>query len=340
MKQKYGSTQRPAFSLVDSVISLFVVGILIALFGSLANTRVINKRVTFRTTAAALADEEIGALRRLDQSTVATQTDGPCVNVAYNAGVWGVTTDATGGHTAPHALELRRASGFTNALSGRLLFPAGSYGTATLQLKLKVAADSPAGWGFGFQFRSADHRNGYRLRLLDSQTLYLEKISGGVVTNLVAPITGVAFTTNTWHTVSLIMDDTASPKFRFFIDGNQQNAAAIADTTFSSGPAALIGWGGAHLFVDDVQTTTTVTSTWDFDSSTQLPAAWVRVGVNDLPDTTPTTFDNNCTITVAPYPTAAATNLKRAVVTISWLQNGTPLTYTGTTLLGKSTLAQ
>lgn len=331
--------QRPALGLLDDIMSLMVVGILVVLFGSIITTRDINRRTSFRAEAAALADEEIGALHRLSLSAVPNQTNGAFINVLYNAGSWGLITDTGAGHSTPNIIELKGNASFANTLSGRLLFPAGSYSTAAAQYAFKVLNDSPNGWGVGYVFWASDAKNGYRARLT-STTLYLEKMAGGTVTNLVTPVTGLTVTTNTWHTLKLVMDSTASPEFQVFLDGTQLNTAALTDATYTSGPVAILGWGGAHLYVDDAQTTVgTTTATWNFDGSSALPPDWVRVGLNDLPDGSPTTFESNGLLTVAPYPTAGATNLKQATVTVQWQGNGLQ-SYTATTLLGNSTLGQ
>ncbi len=332
---------RQGFSLLDTVISLAVLSVLIVIFASLVTSRAVNRRTVHRATAASLADEELGVLRRLNVSAVGNQTNGPFAGVLYNAGAWRIAADGSAGHSAPNVVELPASSSFSSAASGRLQYPAGSYGTATLQMKFKIAADSPAGWGIGWLWRAVGAKNAYRARLT-STTLFLEKLVNGAATNLDSPITlSPSLTTDTWHTLQLVMDDALTPRFKVYLDGNQKNTAAIADATYTGGPAAVLGWGGVHALIDDAETVVGgVTTTWDFDASTLWPAAWLRVGLNDLPDATPTVFDDNGLLTVAPYPSPSSTNLKLATAAIRWTYNGALQSYSTSTLLGASTLAQ
>ena len=158
MKHRYPFF-RPGFSLMDSVLSLSVIAIMVLLFAGLAGVRDTNRRVILRAQAAALADEEIGALRRLDVTTLSSQTNGAFKNILYNAGQWNIATDSgnldtisspcppptSGNHCGANVVELTGATGFSNTTSGRLLLPAGTYGNVVIQTSWKVMGDSPTG---------------------------------------------------------------------------------------------------------------------------------------------------------------------------------------------------
>ncbi len=331
------------FTIIDSVLALFIVATMVLLFGSLISARDINRRSLQRAQAAALADEEINALRRLGYVNLANQTNGAFKNVLHNAGTW---TVAAGGVTG-NALELGRNTNISNAVSGRLLFPAGVYQTPTLQAAWKAATDSPSGWAIGYLFHARDKDNGYRLRVaatatdldasaIGTQNLLLESLTNGTAAKIFSK--AVTINLNTWYTLKLILGTAPNPTVKIYIDGNQQDTGNITDATYTSGMAALLGWGGVHAYVDDAQTVTGATDSWDFNTGTTLPAAWIRFGLNDLPDSTLNAFDDNGRLTIESYPNVNAQNLKRVTVRIEWRHQSTNLSYTSTVLVGKSEL--
>jgi hypothetical protein len=60
--------------------------------------------------------------------------------------------------------------------------------------------------------------------------------------------------------------------------------------------------------------------------------------VNDLPDGTPTVFDDNAYVAIEPYPDGSSISLKKATVTISWLRRGAVQSYSASTLIGRDGL--
>ncbi len=325
---------------------------MIALLASIGSVRDANRKAALRSKAAALADEEMNALRRLDFSLLTDQTNGAFKNVFYNAGAWNVGTDnadigaATNQHVGPGVLTAAGASGFgADSVSGRLLLPAGVYGDVALEAKWKVI--SPAtDWSIGFVIRARDKDNGYRLRVaeankdLDSgtagvQNILLEKLVSGTATKL-SPALNATLTTGTWLTLKLTATGSS-----FTITLNGTDLATVSDSAFTTGAAALLAWAGAQVEVDDVKTVAAgcASSTcWDFEALTALPASWIRLGINDLPDATATTLDDNGLLTIAAYPSVSSTNLKQATVTVNWLSKGVTESYTTTSLIGKSGL--
>lgn len=346
MRQLIRSTKRitRGYTLLEALTAIFVIGLTTLLLVPIITLRNNNQRVALRAQAATLADEALTALRELDVTSLANQTNGPLRHVLYNAGQWSVIADATdpGNHTAPNVLALANPGGVVTAESGRLQFPEGRYADATFDAKWNVLADSPADWAIGYLVRMGDRNNGYRFRLaatatdLDlstggTQNAVLEKIVSGTATILVSGSTTV--TTSTWYRVVLTAIGSG-----LSVTVNGSPLFVTTDATYTTGPAALLGWAGVHAEIDDIQTTTATTQTWNFDSpvTPTLPAAWFRLGINDLPDTTPTTFDDNATLTLAAYPTVSSTTLKQATVTITWTRKGQTNTYTTTGLIGRS----
>lgn len=334
------------FSLIDTIMSLAVISILVVVFANLLYVRIVNRRALLRTQASAIANEELSALKRFDISSLPNQTNGRFLGTLYNAGTWHVVADASVGHSVSNVVELVAGTGFANTVSGRLQFPAGSYGDAKLQVALRFPNDTAAGTAAGIFFRASDARNGYRLLVaptgtdLDStvagqQNWVLEKIIDNVVSTprlLSKNVAGI--TTNSWNTIAV---SAISTSLQTFLNGTLQDSGLITDADYTDGFAALVGWRGVHAKFDDASTTNGVqTQTWNFDSATTFPAAWVRLGINDLPNSTPTTFDDNGVLTLEAYPNASSTLLKRATITVNWTDGGHALSYTTTALLGSS----
>ncbi len=356
----YKRTAHYGFTLLDSVLSLAVIAIMVILYAGVVNVREVNRRVAFRAEAAAIADEEITALRQRDVGTLANQSNGNFIGVLSNAGRWQIASDpanldttsspcppATNGkHCGANVLDVAGSSGFSGQPSARLLFPSGAYSTATLQADWQVMSDSPNGWAIGYWFQASDKNNGYRLRLaasstdLDStsggtQNIVVEKVSGGTVSILWSSITP-SFSTGTWNNLKIALDPAASATIKVYLNGTQQDGGTIGDTTFKAGAAALYGWGGVHAEVDDVQTVTSSSSSWTFEGSSRLPTAWIRLSLNDLPDSTANVLDDNGVLTLTSYPNTNSTTLKQAVITVSWRGAAGTAKYSTTALIGKS----
>ncbi len=340
---------RQGFSLVDIIASLFVMGVLILVAANLFTVRTVNRQQLYRTQAAAIANEELSTLKRYDVGSLPTQTNGSFLGLVYNAGTWSVVSDTSLGHGGVSALNLAGASGFSN-VSGRLLLPAGSYGDATLQTAVLFASDTAAGTAAGLFFRASDSLNGYRLLVaptgtdLDTsvagqQNWILEKIvNGTVITPRIYSANVAGILTNTWNTIKVIASSTS---LKTYLNGNGVDSGSLIDSDFTDGSAALIGWKGVHAHFDDVTTTVASTvSSWGFEDATSLPTAWVRLGLNDLPNSTSTIFDDNGTLTIAAYPNTNSTSLKKVTITVQWSGSGGNTSYTTSALIGSSKIGQ
>lgn len=337
---------RSGSTLLDMVLSMFVLSFMVLLVGTLVSNRDTNRRTLQRAQAAALADEELNALRRLDVTALSNQTNVPFKSIVYNAGTWNVVANGTAGHSSPNALELR-GSTIVGAVSGRLLFPAGVYADSTLEAKWHLAGDSPSAAAIGYLFRSTDSANGYRLRFARSttdldgstngtQNVLLEKLVSGTATPIDSRSASIAV--DTWYALRVVL---SGSNISLYLDGTQLGSGPFVDATYASGSAALLGWGGAHAYVDDAQTITTGAQTWNFDADTDLPAAWVRLSLNDLPDTTGNTFDDNGRLTLTTYPPGSGTTtLKLATIVVQWVASGSTQSYTASGLIGRGGVGQ
>lgn len=357
---------RRGFTLLDAVLSLFVLAVMVAIYGSFSRLHFVNRRVVLRAEAAALADEELNALKQMDVTTLPTQTNGSFFGVLSNAGRWQLGTDSadldgtsspcppplTAKHCGPHILELARNGAIVGNASGRLLFPAGAYDVGTLRASWKIFSDSPAGSSVGFLFHAYDNANGYRLRVAltgvdlypatagTAENVLLEKLVGGAATPIWYRLTTITVSPDVWFNLRLVLNGGATNTMNIYLNGNQQDTNTINEATYASGQAALLGWAGVHAGVDDVQTISNgLPAAWNFDGSAELPAAWVRLSLNDLPDGTPNAFEDNGLLTLAPYPNVGGnTTLKQATITIRWTEGGATQSYSASGLIGNAGL--
>ncbi|MFH0829374.1 MAG: prepilin-type N-terminal cleavage/methylation domain-containing protein [Candidatus Kerfeldbacteria bacterium] len=371
-RKRHPSPRQCGFTLLEALLSLAVVLLLSVLMVSMASVRGVNRSTAFRSQAAVLADEEINALRRAGFENLPTQTsctpvtNCPLRNVLYNAGSWSVVVDNndSSSHTVPNVLMLAKSTGFSGTPSGLLKFPEETYGNVALIAKWKVVSDSVSsndpniGWSIGYVARASYAGTLYRLRIGEytiggiqtdydtvptapgKENVYLEKLVNGVSSRLASANATIA--KNEWYTLELVVSDTPTPvTITVKINSNTVATATDASSPLTSGAAALVGWNGVHAEVDDIQTVTTETKTWNFDTpvTPTMPAAWIRLGLNDLPDSTPTVFNDNGYVVIEPYPDAGSTTMKQATVTITWQQsNGATKTYSASSLIGQSGL--
>lgn len=335
--------------MIEAIVSLAVVAIMVTIFASMIGVRAFNQQSLRKTQAAALADEVIAALRQVPFNQLADQTNGPIRYVRYNAGTWQVVADGSNpaSHSAPNVLELAGSPVAANLPAGVLQLPPGTLGDVTLEAKWYVAPGSATGWSIGFLLRSQDAANEYRVRFGQNDgaaqvdvdggvagvhNVAFEKLSGGAASVPANAYATATLTTGAWYTLRV---EASGGGFTVKLDG--ATLFTVNDATFAAGAAALVGWGGVHAEVDDVQVTTSGPTTWNFDTpvSPAMPVAWIRFGLNDLPDVSPSTPDDNGSLTIAPFPTGSVSS-KQATVTISWLRGDTTLSYSLSTLLGKS----
>jgi hypothetical protein len=337
--------------MMESVLSLFVASLMILVFASLFTVRTVNQRNIYKTQAAAIAQEELSALKRFDIISLADQSNGPFLGMVYNAGTWNVINDGTAGHSLPNSLDLPGATGYANRYSGLLQFPAGSYADATFQTKLNFRSDTASGTAAGLLLRASDAKNGYRFLVAPSgtdldttlagqQNWIVERVQNGTaVTPRLLSLSVAGITTNAWHTIKVVLNATS---IKTYLNGNEQDDGTLIDAAYTDGVSALLAWNGAHVGFDDTSTTVgTTTDSWDFDSSTSMPIDWIRLGLNDVPDATSSVFDDNGKLTLTAYPNTNSSTLKQATITITWKQlAGGAGTYSISSLIGASRIGQ
>lgn len=331
---------------MDAILGVMVVAFIAILVASLSFVTKSNSRAIRRLQASVIADEEISALKRLPIANISDQTNGLPLNILANAGTWSVVADSanvdaisapcppptTGKHCGQNVLNVSGGASFAGKINGRLLFPADAYGDTTIQSSWYVVNDSPTDWIVGYYLRARDIQNGYRLRIgsattdlaaaAGTQNIVFEKIVNGTPTALFTSSGVVNIPTNTWVSIRVVMSGNA---FSIYKDGALLTGGSFTDgsSTYAVGRVALAAWNGAHARADDVteidssSCNASPSKCWNFEAESVVPTAWTRFGHNDLPDSTATTFDDNLTVTLEPWP-AGATDIKRATVTVSW----------------------
>lgn len=294
--------RRTGLSLIEVVVGIALVSMVVVVFGVSLTAAVYAQRIKLRNMAAALASEQLAAIRTGNTAPLTPATDGPLVNILLTRGVFTVVSDGTA-PSAPRALNA--AASTSSGLTAMLPLPADAYTDFTLTAKMKIATGAPAGWESGLLFRASDDNNLYQV-YLTSSSLVLKKIVSGVATTLYSDSRSIS--TNTWQTLGVVA--TASS---MSVTLNGSTVTTVNDTAFSVGEAALAVWGGASVNFDDV---TIGGTTWNFEDTAfgDLQSDWLRFGLGDLPSGTGTLS------IAAPY--ASDPSFKTYTVKISWTDRG------------------
>lgn len=298
-------------TLIETIIGISIVSVLIVTFGVSLLAAVYAQRIKLRNMAAALADEQMAALRAFDTSTLTEQADGAMTGVLFTQGTFTTVED----DTAPSlARAFNAATSTSSGLTSVMPLPENAYADFTLTAKLKANPGAPSGWRAGVLFRARDLNNHYRVTV-SATALTLERVSGGVTTVLYSDARSIS--PGTWQTLEVTASGSSIE-----VDLNGTSVTTQADATFSIGKAALAAWEGASVNFDDVAIDGL---TWNFDGTAlgEIHDDWLRFGLGDLPNGTGT-------LTIAtPYSDAS---LKRYTTTISWSdRSGMTRTLTRTT---------
>lgn len=284
-------------TLIEMIIGVGIVSMLVAAFGVSLLASAYARRIKLRNMAAALADEQLAALRANGASALGAQTNGALAGVLFTQGVFATVED----DTAPSASRaLGAATSTSSGLTSLMPLPKNAYADFTLTAKLKPNPGAPSGWKAGLLFRARDLNDHYRVTV-SASALALERVSGGAATTLYSDARSIS--PGTWQTLEVTASG-SSIEVRL----NGASVTTQTDSTFSVGKAALAVWQGASVNFDDVAIDG---QAWGFDDVAlgEIHDDWLRFGLGDLPNGTGT-------LTVAtPYSDAS---LKRYTVTISW----------------------
>lgn len=305
MRLRKATTGPRGLTLIEVVLGLTLVSGMVILLGAALSAAVYSEKGHLRNQASALANQELAALQAVGAAQIPVQTNGPLLGILFSQGRWGAKTDGTA-PSGPNVFEAVPTSSATSALALYPL-PANAYADGTYTVKVKVPSPAPSGWRIGLMFRTTDLRNGYHL-YLTADNLKLDKVVSGVTTNLFSDSRSIS--AGTWQTISV---NATGSSLALSVNGTPTNPAAVTDTTFSVGKAALAVWGGGAGDFDDV---VAGGSTWNFDTATanDVPDDWRRFGLADLPN-------GAATLTTAVQGGDSA--FKRTDVTVTWNDRGT-----------------
>lgn len=319
-------------TLIETTIAIFVMGMLILVLIALVNGIRVNHSSLVVAQATSLAQEELEALRNLPYASLAVQNNAPFLGVLPNVGQWAVRT---GGSSAPNRLELTPTPSATSGITGTLSFPIPPVSDATVSAKLLERSGAAGTWQIGLWLRTSDARSGYLVYLEATQLKLVKRVatttSPFFTETTLTPYTQ-AFPVDTWHTLSVAMSGST-----LTVTVNGSSLTPVTDATFARGSVALYGGNGALGAFDDL-TVSSPTGTWNFDANTvgALPTDFMRIGLNDLLDTTPTVANDNGLITIenqgaAPSPD----NLKKFTSTVQWRESSGTKSVTLTTYRAK-----
>lgn len=304
--------RRNGLSLIEVVVGIALVSTVVVVFGVSLTAAVYAQRIKLRNMAAALAGEQLAAIRAGDTSTLTPVTDGPLANLLLAQGTFAVVTDGT----APSQTRaLNAATSTSSGLTAMLPLPADTYGDFTLTAKLKVNAGSPSNWKTGVFFRARDTNNLYEV-YLTSASLVFKKYVNGAATTLYSDARTIS--TGGWQTIGVTATGSS-----LSVSLNGTTVTTQTDASFSSGEAALAVWEGASVDFDDISIGGT---TWNFEDTAagELQSDWLRFGMGDLPNGTGT-------LTIA-APYASDASFKTYTATISWTdRSGTTRTISQST---------
>lgn len=304
--------RRSGLSLIEVVVGIALVSTVVIVFGVSLTAAVYAQRIKLRNMAAALAGEQLAAIRSGDTSTLTPVTDGPLADLLLAQGAFATVAD---GNAPSQPNALNAATSTASGLTAMLPLPADAYDDFTLTAKLKVNPGSPAGWKAGMLFRARDYNNLYEV-YLTSSSLVFKKYANGTATTLYSDARSIA--TGSWQTIVVTAAGSS-----LSVSLNGTTVTTQTDTAFSVGQAALAVWEGASVDFDDVSIGGT---TWNFEDTTlgELQDDWLRFGLGDLPNGTGT-------LTIA-APFASDASFKTYTVKMSWTdRSGTTRTISQST---------
>lgn len=320
-------------SLIEAAIAIAITGFLVLVVIGLTNAVSVNRSSLLVAQATSLAQEELEALRSLPYAVLADQTTGPFLGVIPNFGRWTAEADPSAGHTAPNALVAEPVSGATIGATGVMLLPALPTGDGTMNLKLKARSGSPSGWQVGVLLRARDLRDGYLVRI-DASSLKLLKRAASAsapwYTETQLYAASQAFALDAWQDLSVTLSGSS---ISITLNGSLLTVTPVTDSTYTQGHVALFAGNGAKASFDDVVLPASAFN-FDADAAGKTPTDLVRVGLNDLPDSTASTPNDNGTLTIGDQ-IAGDANIRKFTVTVSWIERSGTKTVTLSTLRAK-----
>lgn len=345
MQHKRGSIQRwfprlrrqRGFEFVEILVSLGLLSILFIVLTAVQKVLTVQTNSYNKVVARQLLVEESEALRNVPYTTLTDRVNQPFMDVAYNAGSWKVDTpDEPCPCSGGNAMHVSGVSGRSNP--SRAVVPAGWLGDGTYDLRFRPQYTSSPGWGVGMYLRYRDDRN-YFLLQVAADTMTFQRVSSGVPSPLWSR--SQTFTPGAWRQLTVVAEGLA---FTISLDGalltKITDAIPLGEPPLYIGQFVLNAANGVVADFDDVTFTnamsTPTTLAWSFDDSYEtigMPAyGWRRLGPDDLPAGT--------TLLTISDAQSSFTDLKKAVLAVSWFERNATRTFTNTFYINQQSVPQ
>lgn len=284
----------------EIVIGLVMIIVLTLILDVLLVGTALQKKSRYSALAFQLAQEEVEILKRMPVGSLPVGANQPFLGIHYHKGSINVQNDIDAVST-PNVVDIISDPSIAATITGQLVLPQNAYDDGVLNVQMLIKSDSSPPWSGGLLFRSQDENNGYLLTLSSDNSVKLDVIENGVVTNLIDQIYTVI--SDTWYNLELTLSgDSIS------LDINGFPEFSTSDTTFSEGYTTLIATDQAHVIFDDLSFGG---ENWNFDGEPEgkLGGEWQRQGVFELPN-------GNGLVTVSNY--LGSSDIKEVTVRISW----------------------
>ncbi|MFC1702915.1 family 16 glycoside hydrolase [Patescibacteria group bacterium] len=318
MRTKHRTTDRRGFTLMESLITIALIAMLLAVYLTVLGSIFFMRRLQFNIQGANFVQEEIEVLRSLDFTELTNRTDGNFLGLPFTRGDWSVeVVDASGqGNT----MSLPAAETALIGETGMIVVPGNYKMDFTYTAKVRVDDASPAGWDAGIGFRYRDAENHYRFRITNGG-LALDKVDGGTVSTLWSQSTTLL--TDTWYTLEVIANGS-----EFILKRDGVTLTTYNDTTFATGDLTLMTMDDAIAAFDDVVITESSMTTYDFSSYAlgDIPPDWERLSAFDLPL-------GAGTVTIADH--LGNSDIKEVTVTVSWMDGLFAKSMSGVSLIAQ-----
>lgn len=342
MQHKRGSAKRcfprlrrqRGFEFVEILVSLGLLSILFIVLMAVQKVLTVQTNSYNKVVARQLLVEESEALRNASfAGTLQPHTDktSTFLDVAYSKGSWSITTPPNP-QSGARTYTVTDVSGANDP--SRAVVPAGWLGDGIYDLHLRPRDTSAPGWKAGMYLRYRDERNHYLLQAT-ATTLSFIRVSSGTTTQLWS--TNQDFFSDTWHQLTVTAHGLV---FIIALDGvplqELVEAISLFDPPLTYGRFLLNAEGGVVADFDDVQFTNTIPATlaWNFDGGSEVvgkPAyQWRSISPADLP--------SGATSVTLTNAQAGFTDLKMAVLTVSWYERNATRTYTNTFYLNQQSV--
>lgn len=285
------------FTLIEVLIALGLTSLLFMLMISFVSVSTLKNHSRLTVEATAIAATELEGLRAISFNTVANRASTSFFTQLYTLGTWSVQSGSSN--------ELRGISTGLTGTTGEMKVPANGHSDYSTQVKVTVAASSPAGWGAGLIVRARETDRLYRYYAKANQ-LILDKVEPTGTTTL--QTIAAVVSTGTPITLGVSMNGSI---FTLTANGLTVGTFTDANPTWSGGDTGLVLLNGATATFDDAQIDSALVTDGDFQSSTvgSLPSSWNFLQPTSLPGGTGS-------ITIADYN--GDDTIKEATATLTW----------------------